>query len=138
MGYDTSCDDKNVFYTCTTAKWATSTSSCIYAPPKATTTTKKPMPGWAKNTKKHCWSSKHAGSYTSMFKAQEACVKLGAKCSGVYDEYCDGKDVYYTCTEKAWATSTSSCVSSAQNPTTPKTPPTTKKPTTTTKKPMPS
>merc|ERR1711937_167684 len=108
--------------------WATSTTSCVYSAPAATTT-KKPM-SWAKNTKKHCLNTKHTGNYASLFKAQEACLKLGSKCSGVYDSSCDGKNSFYTCTTAKWATSTSSCVYSAPAATT------TKKPTTTTKKPM--
>merc|ERR1712157_506955 len=115
--YDNGCDDKDEYYTCTTAKWAVSSSSCIYTPPtkatttkKPTTTTKKPMPGWAKNTKKHCFSSKHPTKYASLAKAQEACLKLGAKCSGVYDGSCDNKNTFYTCTTAKWAVSSSSCI----------------------------
>jgi len=116
--YDPSCDGKDVYYTCTTAKWATSSSSCIYSAPKGATTTKKPMSGWAKRTKKHCWSSKHPTKYSSVFKAQEACLKLGSKCSGVYDENCDDKPVFYTCTTAKWSTSSSSCVYEAPKATT--------------------
>ena len=65
---------------------------------------------WAKNTKKHCFSSKHPTKYATLAKAQEACLKLGAKCSGVYDNGCDDKDEYYTCTTAKWAVSSSSCI----------------------------
>merc|ERR1719221_1090254 len=123
----------------TAKKWDTSSSSCIYTPPKAPTTkkpttapkpkttTKKPMP-WAKSTKKHCFSTKHSAKYKSVYEAQEACLKLGSKCSGVYDDTCDGKGDFYACTEAKWAISSSSCIYTAPKPKT-----TTKKPTTTTK-----
>merc|ERR1712157_710282 len=107
--YDNGCDDKDEYYTCTTAKWAVSSSSCIYT---EATTTKKPAT-WAKNTKKHCFSSKHPTKYATLAKAQEACLKLGAKCSGVYDNGCDDKDEYYTCTTAKWAVSSSSCIYTA-------------------------
>merc|ERR1719326_808034 len=122
--YDEKCDGKDSFYACDSKPYMKSTSgSCVYkqagygsltTKKKPTTTTKKPMPGWAKNAKKHCFSSKHPTKYASLSKAQEACVKLGAKCSGVYDNGCDDKDEYYTCTTTKWAVSTSSCVYSPQ------------------------
>merc|ERR1712226_408110 len=128
--YDESCDGKNTFYACTTAKWATSTSSCVYTAPKPTTqkpkpTTPKPTTtpkpeAWTKNTKKHCFSTKHPAKYKTLAEAQKACKGLGNKCSGVYDESCDGKNTFYACTTAKWATSTSSCVYTALKPTTPK------------------
>merc|ERR1712151_505841 len=111
--------------------WAVSSSSCIYT---EATTTKKPAT-WAKNTKKHCFSSKHPTKYATLAKEQEACVKLGSQCSGVYDNGCDNKDEFYTCTTAKWAVSSSSCIYTPPKATTTKKPTTTtKKPTTTTKK----
>merc|ERR1719361_1018801 len=94
--YDSGCNDKDEYYACTTATWATSTVSCIYTPPK-------PLPQWNKVIKKHCLNSKHAKKYQFLADAQKACLGLGNKCSGVYDSSCDDKGTFYACTTATWS-----------------------------------
>merc|ERR1712076_32823 len=127
--YDSGCNDKDEYYACTTATWATSTVSCIYTPPKPATTPKpttpkpttpKPLPQWNKVIKKHCLNSKHAKKYQFLADAQKACLGLGNKCSGVYDSSCDDKGTFYACTTAKWSTSSSSCIYTPPKPTTPK------------------
>ena len=92
----------------TTKKPTTTTKKPTTTTKKPTTTTKKSL--WTKNTKKHCFSSKHPTKYATQALAEAACLKLGSQCSGVYDNGCDNKDEFYTCTTAKWAASSSSCI----------------------------
>merc|ERR1712076_20731 len=129
--YDERCAGKDLFYACDSKPYVKSSSgSCVYK-----------LAGygslWTKQTKKHCFNGKHAKSYKTLADAQKACLGLGKSCSGVYDETCNDKGEFYTCTTAKWATSSSSCIYTPPKPaTTPK--PTTQKPKPTTQKPKPT
>jgi hypothetical protein len=61
------------------------------------TTQPPPSGNWNKLEKKHCWSEKLAGSYTTVEAAKLICSSNSA-CTGVYDQGCDaGPNDIYLC-----------------------------------------
>merc|ERR1712176_1377167 len=103
--YDSSCDGKGSYYACLVKPFSSSSmGSCVYKIP--------PGNNWIKVTKQHCSSTKHSTGFSSMAGAQQFCLQQGpVKCSGVYDDTCDGKGTFYACLAKPLATSSvGSCV----------------------------
>merc|ERR1711920_784645 len=93
--YDDSCDNKGTFYACDTQKLQSSgMGSCVHKPVT-----------WQKWSKVHCANSS-IKSFTSAAAAMQYCQKQGvSKCSGVYDDSCDGKGTFHACNTKAFASS---------------------------------
>ena len=52
---------------------------------------------WARASNKHCLNV-FSSSYAIRAEAQAACLNLGAKCGGVEDLSCDGRNTYSLCT----------------------------------------
>merc|ERR1712151_1114382 len=87
---------------------------------------------WQKWSKTHC-NGQSIKSFSNAADAMKYCQQVGPyKCSGVYDEKCDGKGTFYACNTKAYSSSSiGSCVHKLAGyaATTTKKPTTTRKPT---------
>ncbi len=99
--YDDSCDGKGTYYACDMKKLSSSgQGSCVH---KAET--------WQKWSKQHC-SGQSIKTYSTAAAAMAYCKSVGpSKCSGVYDERCDGKGNFLACNTQKYSTSSAgSCV----------------------------
>ena len=68
---------------------------------------------WRTLPHKHCASSAHPRRFSTLKKAQAACV-VHASCAGVYDPACDSKGPFYMCKPAKFDASSRSCVRQPQ------------------------
>ena len=81
---------------------------CIYVIPGSTTTSTaststrlhnyvSPVEPWWRVAERHCHNTRYTNSYATLESAKKACVALGYKCTGVYDDSCDDTGPHFLC-----------------------------------------
>merc|ERR1712051_696391 len=86
--------------------------SCIHKLAAKGVTTAPAKATWQKIAKTHCAGNTVGSAFKTAADAQKYCQQQGpSKCSGVYDDSCDGKGTFFACDTKTHLSSSmGSCI----------------------------